>query len=326
MKEVEVPLTVVIPTFDGKELLRRCLGSLRGQSRVPRVIVVDDASRDGTPAMLREEFPEVRCLRLPQNQGFAKAANAGLAAAGTPYVALLNNDTEADPRWVEAGLEAFQRYPGCGFFASRMVNDLFRDRLDSAGDCYNKKGMPYKRGWGEPCREYNESVPILGASAGAAFYRREMFRSVGYLDESFHMYLEDVELSLRAQTRGFRCRYLPAAIVYHVEAASDPDRNPDDAAPASPRVFQSPRRVFWISRNRWLLMVLYQPSHNLPWLALGWIKSLLYHALKAGHTAPFLKGVWAGVRATPQAWEKRREIRRRQTISHKELCQLLQRC
>ncbi len=326
MNEVEVPLTVVIPTFDGKELLRRCLSSLRTQSRVPRVIVVDDGSRDGTAAMLREEFPEVRCLRLERNQGFARAANTGLAAASTPYLALLNNDTEADPGWVEAGLEAFRKYPGCGFFASRMVNDSFRDRLDSAGDCYNKKGMPYKRGWGEPLSQYAESAPTLGASAGAAFYRRELFQTVGYLDESFQMYLEDVELSLRAQTRGFQCRYLPAALVYHVEAASDPDWSPGRVGSQSPRVFHSPRRVFWITRNRWLLMILYQPFPNLPWLAWGWVKSLLYHALKAGHTVPFLKGVWAGVRETPRAWAKRREIRRRQTISRKELCQLLQKC
>lgn len=326
MNREEIPLTVVIPTFDGKELLRRCLLSLRAQRRVPRVIVVDDGSTDATPAMLREEFPETICIRLDTNLGFAKAANVGLSATETPFVALLNNDTEADPGWVEAGLEAFGKYPHCGFFASRMVNARFRDRLDSAGDCYDRKGMPYKRGWGRPPHEYAESEPTLGASAGAAFYRRALFETVGYLDESFHMYLEDVELSLRAQTRGFQCRYLPDAIVYHVEAASDPDWPSKGAGTKSPRVFHSPRRVYWITRNRWFLMILYQPFRNLPWLLFGWIKSLFYHALRGGHTTSFLEGVWAGCRGTLTAWRKRREIRRNQTISAKELCRLLQRC
>lgn len=325
MNRLEAPLTVVIPTFDGSQLLRRCLASLRRQTRLPRVIVVDDGSAEDIAEVVGSEYPGARHIRLETNLGFARAANAGLAAVTTPFVALLNNDTEADPGWVEAGLDAFVKYPECGFFASRMVNERFRDRLDSAGDCYNRSGMPFKRGWGEPAGRYPESQPVLGASAGAAFYRRQLFETVGFLDEDFRMYLEDVEFSLRAQTRGFGCRYLPDALVFHIEAASDPDWS-ERGSDREPSVFQSRRRVFWISRNRWVLMVLYQPFRHLPWLAFGWVKSFLYHALKAGHTAAFLGGVWAGARQTPEAWRKRAELRRSRTISHSELCRLFQKC
>lgn len=316
-------LTVIIPTWNQSELLRNCLNSLRAQTAPPRVLVVDNGSTDSTRKMLDQHFPEVERLLLDANLGFAKAVNRGLQSADTPFVALLNNDTEADPGWAEAGLRAFSAYPQAAFFASRMVNYHRRDRLDSAGDCYNRSGMPYKRGWGAPADAYPKAEAVLAASAGAAFYRRELFDDVGLMDEDFGMYLEDVEFSLRAQTRGRICVYLPGALVYHVEAASDPDR-PDPGG--EPQIPYTPNRVFWITRNRWQLMVLYQPLRNAPWLAAGWAKSLAFHFLKAGCRAAFLRGVWAGFRATPGAWEKRRRLRRGQSISNSQLCELLQKC
>ncbi len=321
-------LTVVIPSWNRRELLRRCLESLERQSARPQVLVVDAGSTDGTAAMLAADFPDVRCHRSDRRLGFARAVNRGLDRTETPYVALLNNDTEADRDWVRAGLRALDGRPEYDFFASRMVNFTHRDRLDSAGDCYDRRGMPYKRGWGEPLQRYASPEPVLGASAGAAFYRRRLFQELGLLDEDFHIYLEDVEFSLRCQLAGHRCLYLPDAVVYHVEAASDPARvaSAEEAAGGRPRVFYSEDRVYWISRNRWLLMCLYQPWRNLPYLVYGWVHSALFHLLKAGHFGAFLRGLGSAWLATPRTWKKRLERSRQPHNSNERICRLLREC
>ncbi len=330
MKSLDPQLTVIIPSWNGKQLLRHCLESLRLQTRPAAVLVVDNGSGDGTEEMLGREFPEVRCFRFPANQGFARAVNQGIRLTDTPFLALLNNDTEADPRWVEAGLRAFQQHREFSFFACRMVNFRHRECLDSAGDCYDRRGMPYKRGWGRPVQDYDRPEPVLGASAGAAFYRRDLFQRVGLFDEDFHTYLEDVEFSLRCQLAGHRCLYLPEAVVYHLEAASDPERadleSPGPEPGDPPRVFYSGNRVFWISRNRWLLMCLYQPWRNLPFLAYGWAHSALFHLLRAGFFGAFVRGLFAAWLRSPQALRKRAQLLRDRRISTAELCRLLREC
>lgn len=330
-------ITVIVPTWNRKELLSRCLDSLRRQTAPCRVLVVDDGSTDGTEELVRHQFSAFDYLRLGQNLGFCRAVNEGIRRAYTPFLALLNNDTEADPGWMEAGLSAFERFPSYWFFASRIVNFFARDLLDSAGDCYSRSGMPYKRGGGRRLGEFSRSGPVLGASAGAAFYRRDLFDRIGLFDESYHMYLEDVDLSLRAQLAGYPCLYLPDAVVYHIEAASDPGRRtqaleganrpPSSGCRASTiRPFYSDRRVYWITRNRWQLMVTHQPVRHLPWLLYGWTRSFLFHLLKAGCAGAFLRGLAAGIRSSPRALAKRRQLRSQRVLSVRDLCRMMSAC
>ena len=329
-------LTVVIPTWNQAGLLDGCLTSLQQQTRVPGILVVDNGSTDATPTVL-SGFPLVQCQRLPENQGFARAVNAGLRRVSTPYVALLNNDTQVHPEWAEQGLLGFSRHPDFSFFASRIVHYFDRRYLDSAGDCYLPSGLPCKRGSGQPQHRFDVSCEVLGASAGAAFYRRTLFQEVGLLDEDFFMYLEDVEFSLRARMLGYRCRYLPQAIVYHMEAASDPERagrppaqgrkpesGKDTAEP--PRIYYSATRVFWITRNRWNLMIIYQTGANTLHLVFGWLKSACFHLFRAGFFGAFLRGLWAGLISTPQSWHKRREWRQRCKLTTRQRRQLFRLC
>lgn len=318
-------LTVIIPTWNQAELLKRCLLSLQKQTVPCAILVVDNGSEDETLEMLGRDFSQVDCIHLTRNYGFARAANVGIERTRTPFVALLNNDTEADPGWVEAGLKGFRRHPDCWFFASRMLNHQRREKLDGAGDCYDHTGMPCKRGAGCSADQFRESDEVLGASAGAAFYRRALFERIGVFDETFYMYLEDVDLSLRARLLGLKCRYLPDAVVYHVEAASDPDRRNHESRQTS-LSFYSSRRVYWITRNRWQLMIIYQPLRNLPWLAYGWGRSGLFHLLKEGYTGSFLRGVAAGIGRTPYALTKRMRLRKHRAVSTREWQCLLKRC
>lgn len=315
-------LTVIIPTWNQRDLLRNCLASLRNQTAPCRILVVDNGSTDLTEEMVRAEFPNLHYLHLKDNVGFAKAINTGIQNSSTLFVALLNNDTEADPRWVEVGLRALAEHRDYSFFASRIIRYDERSRLDGAGDCYSRSGLPYKRGLGEPVERFSVSQPVLGASGGAAFYRRSLFDAIGLFEEGFFMYLEDVDLSLRAQLTGHACLYLPDAIVYHIEAASDPQRRLHP--PAGQLPYYSADRVYWITRNRWQLMVTYQPLRHAPWLIYGWARSTLFHLLKAGFFGSFLKGLTAGFLCTPLALKKRFAMRRHRLISVRQLCQLMQ--
>lgn len=314
-------LTVVIPSWNRKELLRNCLNSLKSQTVACRILVVDNGSTDSTQEMLRRDFPEIGCIRLPRNLGFSRAVNKGIRSCRTEFVGLLNNDTEADSRWVEVGLRAFRDYPRYFFFASHMLRYFDRTRLDSAGDCYGRTGLPEKRGLGGSADRFRANEPVLGASAGAAFYRKALFEEIGLFDEDYFLYLEDVDLSLRAQLAARPCLYLADATVYHIEAASDPQRSPADDADST--TFYSSRRVYWITRNRWQLMVTYQPLRHFPWLIYGWAKSGLFHILKAGFAGAFLKGILAGLAMTPRAVKKRIRMGRTRRISVARLCRLM---
>jgi len=270
-------------------------------------------------------FPDFGYLRLPGNAGFATAVNRGIEKAETEFVALLNNDTEADPRWIEGALAVFEQNPDCGIVASRIVNYWQRDRLDSAGDRYLRSGLPLKRGNGQAVSAFPRLEPVLGASAGAAFYRRRLFDQVGLFDESYYMYLEDVDLSVRARLAGFNCLYTPEAVVYHMEAASDPDK-PGKSAEPRPLVLYSDTRVFWITRNRWLLMISYQPLRHAPWLIYGWTRSFLFHLLKAGHSKAFLRGIGSGIAASGRAMSKRKLLKQAGPGRREDLWRLMRTC
>ncbi|MFQ5586485.1 MAG: glycosyltransferase family 2 protein, partial [Thermodesulfobacteriota bacterium] len=142
------------------------------------------------------------------------------------YIALLNNDTEVDPRWLEELVSALERRPETGFCASKMLNFYRRNIIDTAGDGFSRYGLAFKRGARrEDGPEYNREEYVFGACAGAAVYRRELFEEVGLFDEDFFAYLEDVDLSFRAQLKGFRCLYVPTAVVYHMMGGTSGGRS-----------------------------------------------------------------------------------------------------
>ncbi len=215
-------ISVVIPNWNGARHLRVCLDSLRAQTyRQVEVIVADNGSTDGSLALLAADYPEVRVLALGRNRGFAGACNAGLRAAGGELLALLNNDTEADPHWLAEVAAAFARHPEAGLVASKMLLFDRRDTFHTAGDFYRVDGVPGNRGvWQLDSGQYEQEEEVFGANGGSAVYRRAMLDAVGLLDEDFFYSCEDVDLAWRAQLAGWRCVYAPRAVVYHKLSAT----------------------------------------------------------------------------------------------------------
>lgn len=217
-------LSVVVPTYDGRHHLEACLASLarcRTDSVPVEVLVVDDASTDGTAEWVAARHPWVRLVRRERNGGFCAAANAGIAAAQGQFVQLLNNDAEVTPGWAEAGLRPFGD-PAVGSVAPLVLVRSDPTRVDSAGDGYAWFGWPFKRGHGEPASAWERRKPdeVLGASGSSAIYRAEPLRRVGGFDEEFGAYYEDVDLAFRLRWAGYRCVFEPRCRVLHDVSAT----------------------------------------------------------------------------------------------------------
>lgn len=209
--------TIVIPNWNGLVHLEECLTALRGQTLSPaRVLIIDNASTDGSEGYVREQFPEVEWVQMPENGGFSYAVNEGIRRADTEYVALLNNDTAVEPGWLEALVAALEQHADYDVAASRMILYYDRHLMNAAGDVYQLlRGVGKNRGLLRPVERYGETCRVLAACAGAALYRRSLFDEVGLFDEGFFLVSEDMDISLRALIAGKKTIYVPSAVVFH---------------------------------------------------------------------------------------------------------------
>jgi len=217
-------VSVVIPNWNGEKELPAALDSLLTQTLKAEFIVVENGSTDGSKELLYGRYPQVTVIPLPFNTGFAGGVNAGLrysADAGHDYTALLNNDAVADKIWLKNLVEVMHANPHAGIVTSKMISDT-GEYLDSTSELYTIWGLPYPRGRREASiNKYDEQKNVFGGSGGASLYRQKMLAEIGFFDEDFFAYYEDVDLSFRAQLAGWKVIYAPDAIVrHHIGATS----------------------------------------------------------------------------------------------------------
>ncbi|NJP05890.1 MAG: glycosyltransferase family 2 protein [Chloroflexaceae bacterium] len=294
-------IDVIIPNYNGMQLLPTCLDALRGQTRRDFIVtVVDDGSTDQSCALLTQQYPEVHLIALPTNRGLATAVNAAIERTHGEMVVLLNNDTEADRRWLEQLIGALERYPGYDFAASKLLLFDRRNQLHSAGDIYRPNGIPDSRGvWQIDRGQYDAVSEVFGPCAAAAAYRRgglnQLAQAGKVFDEDLVMYCEDVDLNVRARRNGIRTIFVPTAVVYHRLSATG------GGALAS----------YYCGRNFLLVWLKNMPLPLIRryWLALLWAQIRLgMHALwhiREPAARARLRGQLAGLRAVPHFWQKR---------------------
>lgn len=217
----EPRIAIVIPNYRQADLTIGCLTSL--QSAIELVdgdvetVVVDDASGDGSLERVLNAHPWVRSVQRNNNGGYPAAINAGLRETSAPWILTLNNDTTVDTRVLVALVGAAGAAPDVvGCLAAQQRFSQRPDVIYSAGIVLDRIGVNSDRLIGQPI-EASERTPteVFGACGAAAVYSRRMLDDVGLLDESFGFGLEDADLCWRAQMRGWRCLYVPDAIVYH---------------------------------------------------------------------------------------------------------------
>jgi len=288
--------TVVIPNYNGLRFLPRLMASLAAQSdRRFVVTVVDDCSTDESAAWLKANQPGVRLIENPKNLGFAGSCNAGMRAATTPLVVLLNNDTHLDENWFAAGVSPFDD-PNVGSVASLVLLAEAPHPIDTAGDVYSVAGGALKRNHLMP----RESAENLSAGAfspcgASAFYRRAAVAGVGYLDERFESYYEDVDLGFRLAWAGYRCAFARASICYHHLSAS--------YKPTSRKYHLNSSRnaeIVWWSHLPRRMRRRFLPAH---------MAFLLFQCLNKviqGQGLAFIAGKWQVLRHLEHIREKRR--------------------
>lgn len=219
----QLAVTVIIPNYNGKPFLESCIAALEKQRcRDFQILVVDNGSTDESVEWLNDHRIPTLCLET--NTGFSGAVNQGIRRAKTPYVLLLNNDTEPEPDFVGELLKAIRRSKRIFAVSSKMIQLHNKELMDDAGDMYSIIGWAYQRGVGQSVKGYNRSCQVFSACAGAAIYRRAVFETIGYFDEKHFCYLEDIDVCWRAKIFGYHNMYCEKAVVYHVGSGTSGSR------------------------------------------------------------------------------------------------------
>src|SRR4051794_28719858 len=289
-------VAAVVPNHDGAGWLSRCLRALHDQQRAfDEVVVVDDASRDESLALLARDWPAVRVVALARNRGFAAAANAGIAATRCEAVALVNTDVELARDWLARTAAALAGDPGAASVACKMVSLRDESVLDDCGDVLRRDGVCEQRGRGrDDDGRWDAPGEVFSACAGAALYRRAAVLAVGGFDERLFAYLEDVDLGLRLRLAGWRCRYEPAVARHWGGGSSAALERPVGA---------------WVERNTLLVC-----ARAFPWR--WWLGPVAYRQLawlvaaaRERRLRAFLRGAAAALPLLPAFVRERRALR-----------------
>jgi len=236
-------ISVVIVNYNGVRLLTDCLDSLRLQTfRDFEVIFVDNASSDESVVFVTDNYPEVKVIVNSENLGYGGGNNTGIISSKGKYVALLNNDTRVDARWLDRLHAAAEKDRAIGMCASKILNYYHPEIIDNTGLLIYRDGIARGRGRLEKdAGQYALEEEVFFPSGCAGLYRREMLDEIGLFDEDFFLYVDDVDIGLRARMAGWKCLYVPDAVVYHkYSATTEP---------------YSPLKAYLVERNRiWVVI------------------------------------------------------------------------
>ncbi|MEZ4523383.1 MAG: glycosyltransferase family 2 protein [Thermomicrobiales bacterium] len=213
-------ITVGIVNYNGAGYLERLLSSLARQTVPHQVIVVDNASVDGSARSAHENFPGYSYLPLRRNTGFAHAANLAAAQSTDDLIVYVNPDTEPRPDFLEQISGPFRKHDRLAAVAGTLVFESQPEKIASAGISLHRNGVALDHRLGEAAPALYQPAPVFGASGGAAAYRRDVFLEAGGFPDAFFMYLEDVDLAFRLQLAGWDAVWQPAAVATHAYSAS----------------------------------------------------------------------------------------------------------
>ncbi|MAF36652.1 glycosyl transferase [archaeon] len=302
-----VETTVIVMNYNERRFLQDCLESLRKQTYTDfSITLVDNGSIDGSIEYVRENFPEVDVIANGKNLGFAEGNNKGMLKATSSFIVILNNDTIVDANWLKHLVEEAQLFPKAGMCASKMVYVDDKKVLNSAGLEVFKNGRAKDRGIKESVNNYTTNDWVLGPCGGAALYKRSMLEDIKldgtYFDPDYFIYYEDLDLALRGQARGWRCRFVANAIVYHKEGLTT------EKIKGLGVICGIRNKMYTIIKN-WPTKLLVK---QLPKIILEQCVSFFYYLVKIDMAAT--KARFVMIRNIPKMMQKRRVIQGRKTV------------
>lgn len=272
-------VSAIVPVWNGRALLDRLLTTLEAQTvRADELLVVDNGSDDGAPEMARERG--ARVIAMGRNAGFAPAVNRGIRESRGEWVAVLNSDVELAEDYLERLLEAN------AWLATGKILKSGSGEIDGTFDVVCRGGTAWRVGNGRADGPlFSEARTIESPPWTAALFRAEVFRRVGYLEESFESYLEDVDFGLRCAAMGIAGQYVPRAVAWHRGSASLGRWHA--------------RTVQHMARNQILLVARHYAGRDLRRCAWPIVAAQVLWgavALRHGAALGWMRGVWQGMR------------------------------
>lgn len=318
-------LSVIIPNWNGKEFLTECIDSLKGQTfHEFETILVDNGSTDGSAEFAEKRYGDfIRIVRNRENLGFTGGNNVGIQTARGKYIVLLNNDTWTTPTWLEELVKATSVGPRVGMWASKVYSFYRRNEIEAVGELIYWDGLCRSQGQYEREQgQYDEMKEIFFPPGCGGMYRKLVFEEIGLFDEDFFAYGDDAEIGIRARMAGWRCVYVPKAVLYHKDSGSTGHL--------------SSFKAFYVERNRFWITIKYFPW---PLLVLSTFFTFYRFAFQAygalthqgaagkftkGHSplsliGILLKAYGSGFRHLPLMWEKRKGLKPLRKVTYGEI-------
>ena len=289
-------VSVVIPNFNGKHFLKDCLASLSDQDEyINEVIIIDNGSTDGSQDFIKNEIIanlnftddfnfKIDLIENKDNLGFSTAVNQGIKNSTSELVFLINNDVEVDKDCIPNLIKCINSREDIFSVASKMIQSNNRELIDDAGDEYTILGWTKKMGNNKNIANFNQAREIFSSCGGAALYKKAIFEEIGYFDENFFAYMEDVDIGYRAMIEGYKNSYCPNAQVFHVGSGTSGSKYNEFKIKLAAR-----NNVFLPYKN----MIIPQLILNFLFLGIGFSIKFLFF-LSKGYGNEYLTGLFEG--------------------------------
>lgn len=313
-------VSIIIPHYNGKGILIRCLESLHKGHEFPiEIILVDNASTDDSVAAAVEAFPRIKVIHSDKNIGYAGGCNLGIKAALANYFLLLNNDTIVAPGTMEKLVLIAAGDPEIAAVQPKIksiTNKKYFDYAGAAGGFIDIFGFPFARGRifftiEEDVGQYDIAGEIFWASGTCTLLRRSALEKTGYLDESFFAHMEEIDLNWRLHLAGYRVWYAPEAVVYHNAGTT-----------LQP---ETPRKIYLNHRNSLVMMMKNYSFATLLWAfparLLFEFMAILYVLVKRDipQAKAIIKGCIAVLGALPHILKMRKSVQKIRVLSDAQI-------
>ena len=297
-------VSVVIPNFNGKHFINNCLISLNNQKDyINEVIIIDNGSTDGSQEFIKNKIIanlnsmdnlspktdfnfKINLIENKENFGFSTAVNQGIRDSNCELVFLINNDVELDKNCILNLIECVNSEDDIFSASSKMIQSDNRDLIDDAGDEYTLFGWTKKIGNNKDVANYTYSREIFSSCAGAALYKKAIFDEIGYFDENFFAYMEDVDIGYRALIEGYKNVYCPKAQVFHIGSGTSGSKYNEFKIKLAAR-----NNIFIPYKN----MLIPQLIVNFLFLTIGFFIKFLFF-LRKGYGKVYLTGLFEGLK------------------------------
>lgn len=302
-------VSIIIVNWNGKEILKNCLDSILKQSfNDYEVIVVDNGSVDNSVEFIPKYYPSFNVVALKENTGFTGGNIEGLKHAKGDFIVLLNNDAVLTPDWLSTMVSAIDSDCRIGFCSSKIIIEG-TNKIDSVGDMFTTAFTGVKLGEFRNADEFSIRKYVPGACAAALIFRKSMLDEIGFLDNDFFLNHEDTDLSMRAWLAGWKCLFVPEAVVYHKVSASI-----GNLSDTSVYYFSRNNEWVWIKNTPLLLLIRYLPQRIIYEMS-----SFGYFCILKRKWRPFIKGKVAALLKLPLMLKKRKEIQKLIKLSNQEI-------